>query len=173
MTFTKSGSSSSTKKDTLLNPLPSHANDLTVKEIPLSIRTQRLDQLSKIKSMLNDIHDSIILYNTDENAPVNITKIHGKLLRLKSVVDAGKIVSKCEIKNCSNLVPIYNNICSKHLSARDISGIPELLLDLMIVRNILMRIEFLEEQISASLSNQVDPVDLRRAINEADTLSKL
>lgn len=172
MTFTKTSSSSESKENAPTSPLPRHANDLTVKEIPLSVRTKRLEQLSTIKGVLNDIHDFTILYHTDGDSSINAGKVRGKLMRLKFIVDTEKLVSKCEIKDCDKLVPIYSNICNKHLSTRDLSNLPESLLDLMIIRNVLLRIEFLEEQISSSLSNQVDSADLKRAIQETDTLSK-
>lgn len=159
----------------LFAELPKHADDLTVKQIPLKVRMQKLDELSALKRKLKMYEEGIVLQpisvgsGFSENDD-NRKKIHAVLGKMKMMIDARKITAKCEIEGCRNQIPVYDNLCDDHLSKQFIVSIPVILVDLMTVRNLLLRVEFLEGQISASLSNQVSEKDLKNAIDEVDVL---
>jgi len=174
MTFTKSSvTNDSNNNDGNIaprSPVPQHANDLTIKEIPLSIRTKRLEQLSAVRQFLTNLQDHIILENLGNVEEINtINSNLIKLKRMKAFIDTNKFRVKCEITSCQNTISIYNNLCQTHLNYNLLAGKP-ILLTIMEIRNLIMRTEFLEEQISSSLSNQITSDDLQRAISETESL---
>lgn len=158
--------------------LPKHADDLTARHIPLKLRMKKLDQLSDVKKKLKGFEEGIVLasisttVDNKHNEDDDRKKIHALLGKIKMIIDARKTTAKCEIEGCRNQIPIYNNLCDDHLSKDFMDGVPEILVDLMMVRNLLLRVEFLEGQISASLSNHISEKDLKDAIDEVDVLSR-
>lgn len=141
---------------------PKFANDLTVKEVTLSMRQKALDNLNRIKKSMKDLETSIIMQPKTEDRKAD-NKLKFQLLTIKRMIDQYQIKSQCEI--CSAKIEIYSNLCHTKTT-----GVVE---DLAILRNVLIRIDYLINQISSSLSNQLDKEELTEAIYETQLLEKL
>jgi hypothetical protein len=145
---------------------PKTANDLTVKEITLPMRKQALDDLTKIKSKLREIETLLILEPKEENKKLdNAAKF--QLISIRRMIDQHQIQSRCEI--CQKKTLIYDNYCSK--AKRD--GEKGIIEDLMLLRNISVRVDFLINQVSSSLSNQLNKEELTDAIHEVTLFNKI
>jgi len=141
---------------------PKFANDLTVKEVTLPMRKRALDTLNRIKKALKEIETSMIMEPKTQNLNQD-NRSKFQLTMIKRMIEQHEIQSKCEI--CSTKILTYNNICQ----TKNIEKIEEL----AILRNVLIRIDFLINQISSSLSNQLNKKELVDAIHEVELFEKI
>ena len=154
--------------------VPQYATDLRFPEVALDLRMKRLDQLSQAKAKLKDIELRYVLISNDNI--IGFNEMRRKLGIIRSKIDTRKLNVPCEMKGCAFKNPkisIYKNICDGCSQVRDKAvfenSIPY---DLATIRNLILRISFLEEKISSSLSNQLTQDELFSFINEAEKISE-
>lgn len=101
-----------------------------------------------------------------------------RLMIIRSRIDIHKLTAPCEFKSCAAkrpMIPIYLSrcsICSHKLKALLDPATVEgaLKLDLLTLRNLILRVSYLEEQLNLSLVNQVTKDELEKVIDEATLL---
>jgi len=142
-----------------INNLPSSADDLIYPNITLKKRQSKLDLLNKIMSKIKQIEICLITGSKECNEDVE---------RLKKVFDINRIDVSCEMKNCKKKTIIYRNICEECLNIPKGKG--EML---MVIRNLCLRLGFLEHQLSASLANRLSENELNKIITEVNIFSKI
>ena len=142
-----------------INNLPKSANDLKSSAIPLQKRQSKLNILNKIKTKIKEIEICLITGSKRCNKDIE---------KLKKVLDINRIDVSCEMDHCVNNTIIYRNICEKCLKITKGEG--EML---MVIRNICLRVGFLEHQLSSSLANRLNNEELNKIIVEINILSKL
>ena len=146
-------------EDGYANNIPDKADDLKVSEIPLKQRQEGLETLCKVKSKIKKLECNLI-------SGKDCDKVRSSLNSIRRLIDSNKIQVSCEI--CDNNTNGYRNICKSCLNIpRGIAN------DLMTIRNTNLRLEFLEHQLSCSLSNQLDRKELISVINEVNAFSKI
>jgi len=150
-----------TKKKSQEEIMPKTANDLLFPNITLERRKKILENIGTTKRNLKDLESNTIFENTN-----NIEESRKRLETLIRKIRKNKLQVKCEINLCQNKVECCYNLCQDHLSIQN----NDIINLLTIIRNIFLRLSFLEEQISLSLSNQLEENDLIKAIKESDIL---
>lgn len=173
--------------------IPKRANDLRFANISLELRQKRLEQLSVVRKILKDYELYVIMEKKESIHKIqsDMTSIIKKLAIIRTKIDlaGNKLKVVCELKSCASAfskvnsetnsleklkieqrskVSIYKNICD---GCFEYPG--GLLYDLMTLRNLILRVSFLEGQLSSSLSNVIPEDELLRIIDEADTLFKI
>jgi len=153
--------------------LPKTADDLKFPSIPLEVRTKALEKIAQARNQLKSIEIKIIMSSSDGNNDKKglSDKDKKKLDVLIAKICESKILIKCELEECNNRVECFYNLCKEHLGIN--IDKKSLVYYLIAIRNIVLRLSFLEEQISLSLSNQLEERDLKSALNEVDKLTFL
>jgi hypothetical protein len=170
------------------NPEPKSADDLMYPRFSLDKRTKQLDGLCRLKKQLRRFETVLILNPlpsdpSPKDKEMTMEEVVKKVSLLKAKIELYSIKSPCETEHCvagSPLLPIYQNRCTACASsekpksksdARQAGTVQVLKSNLLSIRNIIVRIEFLEEQISSSLSNLLKEEELASAMKEAETLT--
>jgi len=137
--------------------MPDTLDDLEIIEIPMEMRQENLSTLDKLYKLCKDLEMSLIRDNEDISEEIN---------KIKGIIYRGKIYVSCEI--CSKDVLCYRNICFSCLKIPESIGYC-----LMIIRNLLLRIAYLQERISLSLLNKLSTEELFETSNEIAILSHI
>ena len=149
--------------------IPKTADDLQYSDISLDLRQRRLNSLMAMKKSLKDMQLKLVFI--PKNGELSkIDNVRDKIRIIRTKIDINKLVSPCEYKTCvssGKSTPIYLNLCHECFPSLNTSDIKY---DLMSIRNLLVRMSYLEEHISSSLSNQISKEDLLSAVNEVSIL---
>lgn len=175
--------------------IPKRANDLRFANISLELRQKRLEQLAAVRKVLKDLELNMIMEKKSSSdgqpSDTDMASMRKTITIIRTKIDlAGdKLKVVCELKSCASgfskvnsntnsleklkiegrsKVGIYKNICDGCFEYP--SGI---LYDLMTLRNLIVRVSFLEGQLSSSLSNVIPEDELLRIINETSILHKI
>ena len=148
--------------------LPKTADDLKFPSISLEARTKALEKITQARTQLKDVETKIILTPSNDKNKLS-DKDKKKLDLLISKICESKILIKCEIEECNNRVECFYNLCKEHLAMK--INKKSLVYYLIAIRNIVLRLSFLEEQVSLSLSNQLEEKELKSALSEVNKLT--
>lgn len=154
--------------------IPQYATDLRFPELSLELRMSRLTNLAQTKCKLKDIELNLILTPTKSEPETSVSELRKKLRIIRTRIDHAKLEITCELKSCAfgpAKIAIYESLCAGCLPKSDQFN-TSILYDLATLRNLMLRLSFLEEKISSSLSNQLTKDELYDFINESDKITK-
>lgn len=150
--------------------IPQTASDLRWPEITLEYRQCYLDKIRKMSNVIQQLESQYII--PDENGSIGDSMKTIDLIMRRC--DYANLKSTCENGTCALgpeiKISIYENYCSVCRDSKSLNPVQN---RLSIIRNIKMRISFLEFQLASSLANQLTQDELYSNLRECDKWAKL
>lgn len=145
-------------KDEVVIEIPQSLDELNDKEIPMKMRQELFSTLSRLYNMLKVIEWELLFNGAD---------ISNKINEITTRLNKTKLKIECEI--CGEDSIVYKNICSSCFTVKQES----ICYELCVLGNLLTRFDFLKEQLSESLLNQLTNEQLKSISNEIAILSRI
>lgn len=154
------------------------------KTTTLELTDKALTGLAGFKRELQDIELRIVMRTNPVPRCFDDCEImddRKRLMIIRSKIDMKQLMVACEFKGCASkrmMVPIYLSrcgVCSHRVKSLLDPSTTEgaLRFDLLTLRNLIVRVAYLEQQLSLSLSGQTKKDEIEPIISEALTIMSL
>lgn len=152
--------------------IPKTASDLRYPIYPLEMRQSRLDGLVSVKKSLRSLELSLIFLPVDDSKDT-LEAVIKKIGILQAKIEMSGLKAPCESMVCASRNPkifIYLSRCQSCCPQEKDHTLKS---SLAVLRNVIQRITFLEEQVSSSLANLLTEPELKSVMSESSLIMSI